>query len=39
MLNRRRLISENSELTKTGLNVVKVMDKVYKIKKGGGQNA
>ena len=36
MLNRRRLISENSELTKTGLNVVKVMNKVYKIKKGGG---
>ena len=34
MLNRRRLISENSELTKTGLNVVKVMNKVYKIKKG-----
>lgn len=36
MLNRRRLISENSELTKIGLNVVKVMGKVYKIKKGGG---
>ena len=36
MLNRRKLISENSELTKTGLNVVKVMNKVYKIKKGGG---
>lgn len=36
MLNRRRLISEDSELTKTGLNVVKVMNKVYKIKKGGG---
>ena len=36
MLNRRRLISENSELTKTGLNVVKVMNKVCKIKKGGG---
>lgn len=34
MLNRRRLISEDSELTKTGLNVVKVMNKVYKIKKG-----
>nr|DAS75925.1 MAG TPA: HNH endonuclease [Bacteriophage sp.] len=34
MLNRRRLISKNSELTKTGLNVVKVMNKVYKIKKG-----
>lgn len=36
MLNRKKLISENSELTKTGLNVVKVMNKVYKIKKGGG---
>lgn len=36
MLNRRRLISEDSELTKTGLNVIKVMNKVYKIKKGGG---
>lgn len=36
MLNRRRLISEDSELTKTGLNVVKVMNKVYKIKKRGG---
>lgn len=36
MLNRRKLISEDSELTKTGLNVVKVMNKVYKIKKGGG---
>ena len=36
MLNRRRLISENSEITKTGLNVVKVMNKVYKIKRGGG---
>lgn len=34
MLNRRKLISEDSELTKTGLNVVKVMNKVYKIKKG-----
>ena len=34
MLNRKKLISENSELTKTGLNVVKVMNKVYKIKKG-----
>jgi phage protein len=34
MLNRRRLISEDSELTKTGLNVVKVMNKIYKIKKG-----
>lgn len=34
MLNRRRLISENSELTKTGLNVVKVMNKIHKIKKG-----
>lgn len=36
MLNRRKLISEDSELTKTGLNVIKVMNKVYKIKKGGG---
>ena len=34
-MNRRKLISENSEITKTGLNVVKVMNKVYKIKKGG----
>ena len=34
MLNRRRLISEDSELTKTGLNVVKVMNKIHKIKKG-----
>lgn len=34
MLNRKRLISENSELTKTGLNVVKVMNKIHKIKKG-----
>ena len=36
MLNRRRLISENSEITKTGLNVVKVMNKIHKIKKEGG---
>lgn len=36
MLNRRRLISEDSELTKTGLNVVKVMNKIYKIRKGDG---
>ena len=35
MLNRRRLISGDSELTKTGLNVVKVMNKIHKIKKGG----
>ena len=34
MLNRRKLISENSEITKTGLNTVKVMNKIYKIKKG-----
>lgn len=34
MLNSRKLISENSEITKTGLNVVKVMNKIYKIKKG-----
>lgn len=34
MLNRKKLISENSELTKTGLNVVKVMNKIHKIKKG-----
>ena len=34
VLNRKKLISENSELTKTGLNVVKVMNKIYKIKKG-----
>ena len=33
-MNRRKLISEDSELTKTGLNVVRVMNKVYKIKKG-----
>lgn len=34
MLNRKKLISEDSELTKTGLNVVKVMNKIHKIKKG-----
>lgn len=34
MMNRRKLISEDSELTKTGLNVVKVMNKIHKIKKG-----
>lgn len=33
-MNRRKLISKDPELTKTGLNVVRVMNKVYKIKKG-----